>query len=53
MPAGLAAGKVLKVRAEARLTLSTPLVGWVVGRVKVSATECVDIGAPPSTVPCR
>jgi Flp pilus assembly protein TadG len=53
MPAGLAAGKVLKVTAAARLTLSTPLIGWLVGRVEVSATECVVISGPPSTVRCR
>jgi hypothetical protein len=54
MPAGLGAGKRLKVTVEARLTLATPLIGGIVGRrVRVSATVCVEVSGPPSTVPCR
>jgi Flp pilus assembly protein TadG len=53
MPAGLGPGQPLKVTARANLTLLTPLVSMVVGNpVAVSATVCVDVAGPPSTVPC-
>ena len=53
MPAGLGGGQPLKVTATARVTLFTPLVGAITGNpLPVSATVCVDIAGPPSTVPC-
>jgi hypothetical protein len=52
LPVGLAAGKLLRVTAAARLTLATPLLGAVVGKMQVSTTLCVDVTGPPSTVPC-
>lgn len=53
LPAGLGAGQPLRVTATASMAIFTPLVGAVVGNpAKVSATVCVDIAGPPSTVPC-
>ena len=53
LPAGLGAGQPLKVTATGHLTILTPLIGAIVGNpAKVSATVCVDIAGPPSTVPC-
>jgi Flp pilus assembly protein TadG len=53
LPAGLGAGQPLRVTATGSLTIFTPLVGAIVGNpAKVSATVCVDIAGPPSTVPC-
>lgn len=53
MPTGLAPRKRLKVTATARLTLSTPLVEDIVGKtIHVTATVCVAVAGPPSTIPC-
>jgi hypothetical protein len=53
MPAGLGPGQPLRVTATTSLSLFTPMVGAVTGNpVTVSATVCVDIAGPPSTVPC-
>ncbi len=53
LPAGLGAGQPLRVTATAHMTLFTPLVGAITGNpVTVSATVCVDVAGPPSTVPC-
>lgn len=53
MPAGLGAGQPLRVTATTHLTLFTPLIGAITGNpVQVSATVCVDVAGPPSTVPC-
>jgi Flp pilus assembly protein TadG len=53
MPTGLGAGQPLKVTATASMTLFTPLIGAITGDpVTVSATVCVDVAGPPSTVPC-
>jgi hypothetical protein len=53
MPAGLGAGQPLKVRATGTMTLFTPLLGAITGNpLNVSATVCVDVAGPPSTVPC-
>jgi len=52
-PAGLGAGQPLKVTATANVTLFTPLVGAITGNpLQVSATVCVAVAGPPSTVPC-
>jgi Flp pilus assembly protein TadG len=53
LPTGLGAGQPLRVTAKASMTLFTPLIGAITGNpIKVSATVCVDIAGPPSTVPC-
>jgi hypothetical protein len=53
MPAGLGPGQPLKVTATGSLALFTPLIGAITGNpVKVSATVCIDIDGPPSTVAC-
>jgi Flp pilus assembly protein TadG len=53
MPAGLAGGQPLRVTATRSMTLFTPLIGAITGNpVTVSATVCVDVAGPPSTVPC-
>jgi Flp pilus assembly protein TadG len=53
MPAGLQAGQPLRVTATTKLTLFTPLIGAITGNpVQVSATVCIDVAGPPSTVPC-
>jgi len=53
LPNGLGAGQPLRVTATANMLIFTPLVGAIVGNpAKVSATVCVDVAGPPSTVPC-
>jgi Flp pilus assembly protein TadG len=53
MPAGLGPGQPLRVTATTSLTLFTPLVGQMVGSpLSISATVCVEIEGPPTTVPC-
>jgi hypothetical protein len=53
LPAGLGPGQPLRVTATTKLVLLTPLIGQMLGSpMNISATVCVDVEGPPSTVAC-
>jgi hypothetical protein len=53
LPTGLGPGQPLRVTATTTMVLLTPLLGQMFGSpMKISATVCVDVQGPPSTVAC-